>query len=210
MPSTPLLILGAGDLSVEVASFIEAESIYRIAGFVEGRDRDICGEDAAGRKVFWIEDIAAMASSHLAIAAIGDPARKRLIERAGELGFSFATYVHPRAVVPACATVGEGSIVGPGVVLAAQTVIGPHVYLNRNASIGHHSGIGAYSTIGPGATIGGRCNIGHSVVIGIGATVIDRIELAADSFVAAGAVVTKSFGKQVRLAGVPARVIASR
>jgi sugar O-acyltransferase (sialic acid O-acetyltransferase NeuD family) len=204
-----VLILGASDLAADVASFIELGSGLKLAGFVEGVDKSRAGDVLSGHPVYWHEDIADFTDDHLAIAAIGDPKRKILIDHVAKLGFQFAGYVHPSATVASDARLGSGSIIGPGAVLAAKSIIGEHAFLNRNCSIGHHTEIGDCSTIGPGVNIGGRSHIGAGTIVGIGATIVDRISLAADSFVAAGSVVTKSFKTQVKLAGVPARVVAT-
>lgn len=202
-----LLILGASLFAEDVADFVVAHDLHDVAGFVEGIDRDRCEETVSGLPVHWIDDVATFAESHRAVCAVGSPKRERFIAQAAALGLRFTTVVHPTAVLPQSATLGEGSIVGAGVIVAAKTTIGAHVILNRGSLVGHHTQIGDYVTISPGANIAGRIKIGHNSYIGMGAIVLDGLTIGNGVIVGAGAVVTKDVPDRVQVVGIPARVV---
>ena len=82
-----------------------------------------------------------------------------------------------------------------------QTVI--HVTKNKHPTI-----IGDDVTIGHGVILHG-CKIGNRCLIGMGATIMDGVEIPDDSFIAAGALVTpfKSFESGKLIKGVPANAV---
>ena len=82
-----------------------------------------------------------------------------------------------------------------------QTVI--HVTKNKHPTI-----IGDDVTIGHGVILHG-CKIGNRCLIGMGATIMDGVEIPDDSFVAAGALVTpfKTFESGMLIKGVPAKAV---
>ncbi|MBF0624072.1 MAG: hypothetical protein HQL82_04620 [Magnetococcales bacterium] len=135
------------------------------------------------------------------------PARRALVEELkSRHGLVFQPLIHPTAYVSPLARVGEGCFVGVQATLAPGVVLEPFVVINRAASIGHDTQVGCYARIMPGVHIGGLVAVGPRTMVGIGATVIDRIRLGADSLVAAGAAVTRDVGDRVLVAGVPAQV----
>lgn len=115
-------------------------------------------------------------------------------------------------------TIGEGASVWPYAVIRAESeavVVGPHSNVQDHAVL--HVGDGSGTTIGAwcsiahkacvhGATVGDHC------LIGIGATLMDRVVLGENSIVAGHTILTE--GTVVPpgsiVAGVPGKVIASR
>jgi acetyltransferase EpsM len=203
----PLLILGTHRFAPEVLDLVSDVGDYRVDGFVENIDRERTRRPIAGLPVYWIDDLAQFAGSHLAVCALGTTKRRRLIDEADERGVGFASIVHPTARVSRTSTIGEGTVVSAGVVIAAHVTIGRHVILNRGALIGHDTVIGDYVTIGPGANIAGICALGDGVYVGIGAVILDRITVGSGSVVGAGAVVTRDVPEHVEVVGVPARIV---
>jgi len=203
----PLLILGARSFASEVADLAAETPGFRVAGFVENLEPERCRETLDGLPVYWVEDVAALAKSHWAICGLGTTHRSRFITQVAAYGFSFARVVHPSARISAKSTVGEGTLVSAGAILAVSTHISRHVLINRGALIGHHTTLGEYVTVGPGANIAASCRIGAATYIGIGAIVIDHVTIGSHSVVGAGAVVTSDVPDNVLVVGVPARVV---
>ena len=82
-----------------------------------------------------------------------------------------------------------------------NTVI--HVTKNKHPTI-----IGDDVTIGHGAILHG-CKIGNHCLIGMGATIMDGVEIPDNSFIAAGALITpfKKFESGMLIKGVPAKAV---
>jgi acetyltransferase EpsM len=204
--NTPLLVLGTRPFSVEVAD-VASQSGFRVDGFVENLARERCAERLESLLIHWIDDVAELAATHLAVCGLGTTRRGIFTEQAAERGLRFATVVHPTAVVSGASTVGEGSILFPGTIVGARTELGGHVLMNRGASVGHHTVLGDYVSIMSGANVAGACRIGERTYVGMGAVVIDRVSIGSDAVVGAGAVVTKDVPDRVQVVGVPARIV---
>jgi acetyltransferase EpsM len=202
----PLLVLGTHHFAPEALDLIDDVPGFEVDAFVENLDRDRTQHAIEERPVYWIDDVGRFAATHKAICALGTTKRSRIIEEAAARGLTFATVVHPTARVSRRSTLGDGTLVSAGVIVATQTRIGAHVILNRGALIGHDVKIGDFVTVGPGANVAGLCRVGPGAYIAAGAVVIDRISIGEGAVVAAGAVVVKDVEPDTRVMGVPARV----
>jgi sugar O-acyltransferase (sialic acid O-acetyltransferase NeuD family) len=202
-----VVVLGSGVYAEEVAD-LAAQAGVRVAGFVENWDRDRASGELRGLPVTWIDDAAALAREHPAICGLGTTRRSGFVEQAAAAGFSFATLVHPAAVISPSAVLGEGTIAGPCAVVAAHARIGTHGILNRGALVGHHTVVGDYVTASPAVNVGGCGTIGDRAYLGMGCTVLDRRSVGAGALVGAGAVVTRDVAEATKVMGVPARVVA--
>jgi sugar O-acyltransferase (sialic acid O-acetyltransferase NeuD family) len=203
----PLLVLGTRDFSYEIAELAEETGQFEVAGFVENLSRERCDETLEGLPIHWIENVDALARTHLAVCGIGTTRRRSLAEQAAAHGLRFATVVHPSARVPASATLGEGTIVSAGAIVGTRAKLGRHVFLNRGSLVGHHTALGDYVSVMPGANIAGFCSIEEAVYVAIGAVIVDRITVGMGSVVGAGAVVVRDVPPSVQVTGVPARVV---
>ncbi len=208
MPRQPLLILGTRTLAEEVADLVMDTDEFEVTGFVENMDRTRCAQPLVGLPVYWIDDIGPMSRSHVAVCALGTTKRGLFTDQVEALGFRFATIVHPSARLSRTSTMGEGSILSAGAIVAAHATIGEHVFINRGALIGHHTTVGNHCSVMPGANIAGSCTIGERCYVGMGAIVIDHLSIGERCVVAAGAVVTTTLPPGVKVMGVPARVVS--
>ena len=200
-----MLILGAGSFAQEVADISEQTGSYEIVAYVESRDRSKAGKMLGGLPIHWVDDIAQYSGTHCAIAAIGSPDRNVFIRQVTAQGFSFATVIHPSAQLSRTCLVGEGSLVGAGVVIAAHTRIGKHTVINRGCLIGHHSEIGECCTLSPGANIAGQVKIQDMTFVGMGAQVLNNLKVGSHAIVGAGALVTRDVSDHEQVMGVPAK-----
>lgn len=201
-----LLILGAGSFGPEVAALAECDGRYEAVAYVESLDRSKVGQTMAGLPIVWDDEIVDLAHTHLVVCALGSTQRRQWIERVAALGFDFATIQHPSAQVLRGSTIGKGSIIGAGVVVAAGTRIGEHVIVNRGSLVGHHVTVGDYVTISPGANIGGSTRIGSQTFIGMGAILLNNLTIGAGATVGAAALVSQELPEGAQVLGRPARI----
>ena len=202
-----LLILGTRSFAVEVADLVSQVEGLQVAGFVENMDTERCQEKLEGLPIYWVDDIAELARTHLAVCALSTTHRSRFVEQVGAFNMSFATVVHPFARISSKSSLDEGTIINAGVIVGAYTHLGRHVIVNRGALIGHHTEVGNFATIQPGANIAGACSIGEATYIGMGALVLDHITVGSHSIIGAGAVVTRDVPDHVQVVGIPARIV---
>ena len=202
-----VLLLGAGGFAVEVADLVGDCPGFVVTGFVESLDRSRCEHELCGLPVHWVGDIGPLASSHLALSALGATSRDRFTRQVQATGMQFATVVHPTAHVSSSAVLGPGVLVGAGVIVGAETRVGRHVILNRGVLVGHHVEIGAHASVMPGANLAGFSAIGEKAYVGMGALVLNNIHVGSEAVVGAGSVVTRDVPAGVQVRGVPARAV---
>jgi len=122
--------------------------------------------------------------------------------------YHFPTLIHPFSCLAKRITVGEGTIIFPGVIIDTGTQIGSHILLSRSATIGHDVSIGDFSNLSPSATVAGECKIGIGNDVGSNATLIPFMQTGDWTTIGAGAVVTKQLPANVTAVGIPAKIIS--
>lgn len=175
--------------------------------FIENWERAKLDRPFLGLPVVWVDCAAPYAATHRALCSLGTTRRRAFIEQVSALGFAFATVSHPLARVSRRATIGAGSLLSAGVIVAVNAVIGRHVIVNRGVLIGHDTVIYDYVTLSPGVNVAGIATIGEGTYIGMGAVVLDRVRIGSGSVVAAGSLVTHDVPDHVRVMGIPAHVV---
>lgn len=149
-------------------------------------------------------DVAGRGVEGKLIVSIGDnAARKRVTER---LRTSFATAVHPSAVISPSSQIAEGTVVMPGAVIQAHAKIGRHCIINTGASVDHECEIGDFVHISPHATLCGDIKVGELTQIGAGAVVISGVRIGKRCLIGAGSVVLRDIPDGAVAYGNPCKV----
>jgi sugar O-acyltransferase (sialic acid O-acetyltransferase NeuD family) len=200
----PLAVLGTHGFSGEVLALAEDGGAFEVTHFVENRDRARCAEALHGRPVIWVDDLARLKDTHEVISGIGSRSRREFVAAAEAMGMRFATVVHPSARLIPGTRVGEGSILGLGVLVAHDVAVGRHAILNRGATLGHGTRLGDYVTVGPGTNVAGRVEIGDRAYLGMGVNVLTDLKVGKDAMVGAGSVVTRDVPDGQFVLGYPA------
>ena len=128
--------------------------------------------------------------------------RRQIMER--ETRRTFATLVHPRAVIASGARIGDGTVVMAGAVLNPGVTVGRGCIVNTCSSIDHDSVVGDYSHVSVGARLCGTVTVGEGVWVGAGATVSNNLSVASGATIGAGAVVIRGIREAGTYVGVPA------
>lgn len=140
------------------------------------------------------------------IVAIGDgEMRKQIMEELTTLGATFATLVHPSAILGSRVEIGEGTVVMPETVINAESVIGKGCIINTASSVDHNCQLGNYVHVAVGTHLCGMVTVADMTWVGAGATVINGIHVCGDCVIGAGAVVVKNIKEAGTYIGVPAR-----
>ncbi len=202
-----LVILGTGRFAEEIAHLVGECDQHEVAAFAEGLYPERCDRTLLGLPVIWVDALAPLAATHDALCAIGATQRASLIGQVEGMGFRFATLRHPLAYLSPTSTLGAGSILSVGAVVATHVTLGRHVIVNRGSLIGHHTTVEDFVTISPGANIAASVRIGSGAFIGMGAIIFDHIRIGDHAVVGGGAVVAKDIPDHAKVMGAPARLI---
>ena len=121
----------------------------------------------------------------------GHTVRVVVYERIRQLGFEFASLIHPSSVTAQDAEFSPGVQIMAGAVVQSGCKLGENVLVNTRASIDHDCFIGDHSHVAPGATLSGDVHVGKHCHVGTGASIIQGISIANNCVIGAGAIVTK-------------------
>jgi sugar O-acyltransferase (sialic acid O-acetyltransferase NeuD family) len=206
-----IVIIGAGGFGRETVALIdeinEKEQVWNFLGFITEYMTD---EIPEGFKVLGgIEFLAQMNPKPYAVIAIADAdARERLAKQCEETGVPFATLIHPNVRMKGkFCTIGEGSILCDGVILAANSHVGKHCILNMCSGLGHDTVLEDFCGLMSYTITGGYTHIGKACYFGLRCTVIDHINITDHCLFGAGCVVVKDAVEPGTYVGVPAKCI---
>ncbi|MBC1434945.1 acetyltransferase [Listeria rocourtiae] len=198
-----VIIVGDGGHSKVVRECLEQQGIYTIIGVLDNKYTSY--EERDGQFRAPLDDFSQFKSNTtLWFIAIGDnKARAEVAIKLGDV--SYATIIHPTAIVSKMATVEPGSVIMPLAVIQPDSVIGAHTIINTGAIIEHDVIISEAAHVSPRATITGGVKIGVGVHVGASAVVNPGLSLGDYSIVGAGAVVVSDTEAGGTYVGVPAR-----
>jgi acetyltransferase EpsM len=208
--AVPLLVIGASGHARVVIDSARQAGRHRLVGVVDPSVR--AGTTVEALEVLGGDDsigaIAAAWPSLACIIGIGDNAtREEVASRiaGAHPQITFASVVHPAAVVAASATLGAGAFVAAGAVINPGARIGAHAIVNTGATVDHEAEIGDFASIGPNAALAGSVVVGRGAAVGIAACAIPGVRIGDTAIVGAGAVVVGDVASGETVAGVPAR-----
>jgi sugar O-acyltransferase (sialic acid O-acetyltransferase NeuD family) len=146
------------------------------------------------------------------VIAIGTPAlRQRIAEQLQRnSALHFPNLVHPSVELDASVRLGRGNAIPKGVTFTCDTVIGDFNVFGCNATIGHDDRIGSFNVINPGCNVSGWVTLGDACLLGTGSQVLERLSIASNTTLGAGAVLTRSANEAGVYVGVPARRVPAK
>ncbi|WP_193188725.1 NeuD/PglB/VioB family sugar acetyltransferase [Nisaea sediminum] len=210
MSRTPVHIVGCGGHAKVITSMIAAGDRFEIASFIDRAPA--AGTRFLDRPVVAEEVFLAEGGGDAVVFGLGEwQHRAAAVARFKAAGFSsFPAVVAPSATVSPDVTVGEGSVLMPGVYVNAGSEIGDFCVLNTGAILDHDCWLGRGAALAPGVTVGGGCRIGGGAYIGIGASVSHGRTLGDGAVLGGGGFLKDDAGAGEFWAGVPASFIRKR
>ena len=184
---------------------------YRIAGYFDD-DKAKLGKTYDGIEVLGtFRDSLQVDRGELVFNCVGNikhmQSRIDFFNVLREQGFSFASFVHPAAVVSPTAVIGEGTLVCPNVVISVNTRIGMNAIVFSGSIIEHDAEIGDSCYLSPAVVINGKVRVEDNCYIGPGALIAAGMKLGRNSIIGAGAVVLDDVPAGVLVAGCPAKYV---
>jgi len=206
-----IIIYGGSGHAKVVADIIEKTNEHQIAGFID--DTGTGDASFIGYPVYRTICDPRLKGIVAGIVAIGDNWGRALVVKKilTEIPlFQFITAVHPSALIGRGVSIGEGTVIMPGVAINADTRIGRHCIANTSSSIDHDCVVEDFSSVAPGVVMGGNVTVRTSTAIGLGSRIIQRVVIGQNTVIGAGALVTKSLPDNIVAYGSPCRFIRTR
>lgn len=193
-----IAIIGYGGLAREIKSYLNKIGLSS-AFFVSDEFHD------GSPNLFKLSELDINTSEVL--ICVADVYDKEKIINSLPTETKYFTFIHPSAQVYTEHEIGEGSIIGPNVVITSNVKIGKHCLINSGSIIGHDTNIGDYSTVNPNSAVSGNCEISKNVFIGAGSLIREKIQIVSGVKIGMGCVVVKNIFEAGTYVGVPSRKI---
>lgn len=170
MAKIRLLVVGAGGHGRSVAEAAELSGQFEVVGFLDDAlppNKLVLGVPVLGA-------LASMAQHqsivNQAIVAVGNNAvREKLMMQLTVVGFTWATVVHPRAIVSPSSAIGAGSTVMAGAIVGTEARLGVGAIVNCGALVDHHATVEDYGHLGVNASMAGGTLLGRGAWMQAGA-----------------------------------------
>lgn len=205
-----VVLIGSGGHAKVLLDNIEASAKWEIKGVVTthaDRIESFCGYPVFGPpsvlSQLYEEGLRCVALGIGGMLNVVD--RSRVFRELVAQGFSFASTIHPSAVVSNRAFLARGVHLFAGAIIQASVSLGENAVVYGPSIVGHDSQIGDNVLISAGVTIGGGAEIGSDCLLAVGCTVCPRCKVASGSSITAGAVVSRDITEPGRYTGRPAR-----
>lgn len=205
-----LAIIGSGDLGQQIAHYALSDKQYDKVVFFDDFtiQTEINGSLVIGKTSDVIhayenkrfdELLIGIGYKHLQV-------RKALFEKLS-LTIPFGKIIHSNSWVDASAVVEKGCVVYPGCIIDTKSVIKANTIINIGCSIAHDTTINSHCFLSPRVAIAGFVCIEESCILGINSTIIDNVNIVANTQLGGATVVIKSIEKSGLYVGNPAKFV---
>lgn len=128
--------------------------------------------------------------------------KKQEIEKKySSLGYTFATVIHPSAIINSQAVIGNGSQIMAGAIIQSRAIIGNSCVINTSAIVEHDCHLKNSVHVGPGAVLCGGVKLNDYVYVGANAVIIQNVKVSEKSIIGAGITLTKNLGPSLTFIG---------
>ncbi|MDR2326055.1 MAG: acetyltransferase [Acidovorax sp.] len=209
MIPTSLTLVGCGAYARELINWIAdataAGSLPPLTGFLDTTSNSLDNFPYTLVYRGRIEDYVPEPGEALVMAIASPEAKRRIASELKAKGASFATVIHPSAVIAGSARLGEGVTVCPFALISADATVGEFAAINAMSSIGHDVQLGAYATLSAHVDLTGRVVVGSEAFFGTGAKVLPGVKIGERAKIGAGALIMRSVKADVVMYAAPAK-----
>jgi sugar O-acyltransferase (sialic acid O-acetyltransferase NeuD family) len=210
----PIIVLGAGGHASVLVDALQQLGIEMIG--LTDPNPTLWGQEFMGVEIIGNDDklLTIHPDRILLVNGLGSVsstrARRNLFETWHGKGYSFASVVHPKAIVASSADLAEGVQVLAGAIVNPNVRVGENTIINTGAIVEHDCIIGNHVHIAPGVRLAGQVRVSDGAHLGIGSTILQNLTLGDDCLIAGGAVVVTSVAAGQTVMGIPAKPVRAR
>jgi sugar O-acyltransferase (sialic acid O-acetyltransferase NeuD family) len=207
-----VLFYGSGAIAREVYDFhisnATADLNWHFVGYVNDMGPDVKFEAMTDLKYCGrfsdIED----PEAYEYLVCVADPkTRASLIEKILQKKFRLFSYKHPTALISNSASIAEGCILYPFVVVSANAILERCVIVNTYTGIGHDVRIGSCTTLSAHVDLTGGVQVGENCFFGSGARVVPNKRIGNNASVGAGVTVIRSIKEKHSVLPIANKII---
>tara|TARA_B100001939_G_C16918369_1_gene608050 strand:+ start:971 stop:1597 length:627 start_codon:yes stop_codon:yes gene_type:complete len=197
-----LIIIGKGNHSKVVLEIIKEKKDLKLILHIDGKNLNQLKEiyKKTKKKLY----------CHIAIGSnyVRNKIYKKLIHKFPKI--KFITLKSKKAIISEITSIGEGSLIMPGVIINTQSEIGKNCIINTGSIIEHDNFFDDFSSCGPGVVTGGNVIVEKFSHLGIGSVVLNNCKIGLNTIIGANSTVIKNCKKNCTYIGSPVKKIKSR
>lgn len=205
-----IVIAGAGGFGRELLQWIkdinEKTPTWEILGFIDDNLNALDGVETDAKVVGTIKDYVGKEDEEVALAFGSPELKRKIVSILKAKGATFATIIHPTALLSPFAHYGEGFIMFPYSKLSCNSTVGDFVTL-LSTPIGHDNVIGDYTVISGGCNIVRNVKIGQDVFLAAGVCIAQDVVIGDGAYLGLGSVILKDVKPGAKMFGNPARPV---
>jgi sugar O-acyltransferase (sialic acid O-acetyltransferase NeuD family) len=188
-----VIIIGSSGHAKVIIDAINKGNHYEVIGLID--DFREVGECTLNIPVIGkVSDVEAHKGINCSwIIGIGDnKQRHRIYSKLMDLRLNYLNIIHPSAIIGNDVSIGVGNFIAAGTIINSGTSIGNHCIINTGAQLDHDNKLHDFVSIAPKAALAGNVTIGRGSYIGMGTNIIEKINVANQTIIGAGSVVTRN------------------
>ncbi len=205
-----MIILGISDLARLMYYYFINDSKYEIAAFTVNKEYIENENPFLGLPVVPFEDVKNKypPNDYLMFIAIGYKEmrnRKVLYDIAKDKGYELANYISSKAIIYDNLEVGENNVIMGNVQIEPFVKIGNNNIFWSDTLICHDTRIKDHNFFSGKTLVGGLCKVENGSFLGFNSTVIQKLNIADESLIAAKSLLLHDTVKYGKYVGIPAK-----
>ena len=209
-----MIVIGAGGFAKELIDIILDNNKLIMKSLYFFDEIDKTKKSLYGFKILHsikeVEQVFREISNEFCLGVGSPKARYNLFKKFEQLGGKPITIISSNSIIGNFdVKIGVGSCIMCNSNISNGVVVGKGTLINADVLAGHDVTIGDFSDISPGVKLTGHSKIGNYVTIGTGASILPKVTIGDNSYIAAGSIVANDIPENSMVVGiVPSRVVS--
>lgn len=208
----PLVIFGTGHIATIVHFYLTHDSPMEVVAFTADQTH-VTADEFLGLPVVPFERVTELypPDDYSMFVAIGfsrmNKVREARYHQAKEAGYELATFVSSKATTWPGSVIGDNCFIMEDVIIHPFVEIGNDIIIWSGSHIGHGSVVKDHCFVSSRTAISGYVTVGPNCFFGTNSTVRDKVEIARECVIGAGAVILKDTQERGVYVANPAQLL---